>query len=118
MAPDKQFEQSRREVGEACMQARDLLGPVLESAEGVKADMISRGWTPHNAEAVAVAYVQGMLRSVLGGVRLMWNGCGSLAAPASPPTPRCWKPCVKACSAAGHGSGCTGSDTSSATLKN
>lgn len=66
MVPDDQFNDARQQIGQACMQARDLLGPVLESAEGVKADMISRGWTPPNAEAVAVAYVQGMLRSVLG----------------------------------------------------
>lgn len=67
VAPDEQFEQSRREVGQACMQARDLLGPVLESAEGVKADMVGRGWTEANAEGVALAYVQGMLRKVFGG---------------------------------------------------
>lgn len=68
MAPDDQLNEGRQQIGRTCMQARDLLCPVLESAEGVKADMIGRGWTPVNAEAVAVAYVQGMLRIVLGGV--------------------------------------------------
>lgn len=69
MAPDDPLDEARRQIGQTCMQARGLLGPVLESAEGVKTDMIGRGWSPANAESVAVAYVQGMLRTVLGGVK-------------------------------------------------
>jgi hypothetical protein len=66
MAPDDQFGEARQQVGQACMQTRELLDPVLVSAEGVKADMIGRGWGEANAEAVATAYVQGMLKNVLG----------------------------------------------------
>jgi len=51
-------------VTQACMDTRELLAPVLESAEGVKADMVGRGWSAENAEAVAVSYVQGMLGKV------------------------------------------------------
>lgn len=53
-------------VAQACMETRELLTPVLESAAGVKADLVSRGWSEVNAESVATAYVQGMLAKVFG----------------------------------------------------
>lgn len=64
--PDDMLDPMRQQIVHACLQTRDLITPILESAEGVKADMVARGWTPANAEAVAVAYVQSMLKSVLG----------------------------------------------------
>lgn len=54
------------QVAQACMTTRTVIAPVLESAEGVKSEMVARGWNPANAEAVASAYVQVMLKSVLG----------------------------------------------------
>jgi len=54
-------------VAQACLQTRVLITPILESAEGVKADMVARGWSATNAEGVAAAYVQTMLKSALGG---------------------------------------------------
>ena len=65
--PDGELDPMRRMVAEACMQTRDLITPILESAEGVKADMVARGWNPGNAETVAAAYVQAMLKTALGG---------------------------------------------------
>ncbi|MBL3664549.1 hypothetical protein JL475_00615 [Streptomyces sp. M2CJ-2] len=56
-----------QQVAAACMQAKEMIGPILESAEGVKADMIGRGWSEANAEAVATSYVQAMLKTALGG---------------------------------------------------
>ncbi|WP_086559403.1 hypothetical protein [Streptomyces africanus] len=57
----------QQQVALACLQARSLITPILESAEGVKADMLGRGWSATNAEAVASAYVQAMLKSALSG---------------------------------------------------
>jgi hypothetical protein len=65
--PDDMLDPMRQQVVQACLQTRDLITPILESAEGVKADMVARGWTAVNAEAVAVAYVQSMLKSAIGG---------------------------------------------------
>ncbi|MFS4103746.1 hypothetical protein [Streptomyces sp. PD-S100-1] len=56
-----------QQVAAACMQAKELIGPILESAEGVKADMVGRGWSEANAERVATSYVQAMLKTALGG---------------------------------------------------
>lgn len=56
----------RQAVAQSCMQVRDLMSPILESAEGVKADMMARGWTAGNVETVA-AYVQSMLKAAIGG---------------------------------------------------
>jgi hypothetical protein len=65
--PDDELDPMRRMVAEACMQTRDLITPILESAEGVKADMVARGWSPGNAETVAATYVQAMLKNAIGG---------------------------------------------------
>ncbi|MFF2852702.1 hypothetical protein ACFVT5_41375 [Streptomyces sp. NPDC058001] len=67
MPRDEALDAMRQVVAQACMQTRDLITPILESAEGVKADMVTRGWSAANAEAVAAAYVQAMLKSSLGG---------------------------------------------------
>lgn len=65
MHSDDALDPVRQAVAQACMQTRDLIAPILESAEGVKADMTARGWAPANAEAVATAYVQAMLDKAL-----------------------------------------------------
>ena len=64
---DSYISAMRQQVAQACMQTRDLITPILESAEGVKADMVARGWSPANAETVAAAYVQSMQMTALGG---------------------------------------------------
>ncbi|MGW0578600.1 hypothetical protein ACWD25_22125 [Streptomyces sp. NPDC002920] len=55
------------QVASACMQATEVIAPILESAEGVKADMVGRGWSELNAERVATSYVQAMLKTAIGG---------------------------------------------------
>lgn len=66
--PDDSMDFIQQQVAQACMQTRDVISPILESAEGMKADMVSRGWTPVNAEAVATAYVQSMLQKALAAI--------------------------------------------------
>jgi hypothetical protein len=65
MPDEESLDFVRQVVAQACMQTRDLIAPVLESAEGVKADMVARGWSAANAEAVATTYVQGMVTKAL-----------------------------------------------------
>ncbi len=56
-----------QQVAAACMQTKELITPILESAEGIKADMVGRGWSEANAERVATSYVQAMLKTAIGG---------------------------------------------------
>ncbi|MFI9598948.1 hypothetical protein ACIHCX_03535 [Streptomyces sp. NPDC052043] len=56
-----------QQVAAACMQTKELITPILESAEGIKADMVGRGWSEANAEKVATSYVQAMLKTAIGG---------------------------------------------------
>ncbi|MET9445332.1 hypothetical protein [Streptomyces sp. NPDC006610] len=56
-----------QQVAHACMQTKELVTPILESAEGIKADMVGRGWSEANAEKVATSYVQAMLKTAIGG---------------------------------------------------
>lgn len=53
------------QVAAACMQTKEVISPILDSAEGVKADMVGRGWAETNAERVATSYVQAMLKRVI-----------------------------------------------------
>ncbi|MFE7233892.1 hypothetical protein ACFVAF_25145 [Streptomyces sp. NPDC057596] len=55
------------QVAAACMQTTEVIAPILESAEGIKADMVGRGWSEANAERVATSYVQAMLKTAIGG---------------------------------------------------
>lgn len=67
MAPiDDGMEQANQALAHGLMQIKGPLNLVLDSAEGIKAEMIGRGWTPQNAETVALAYVQVALQKVLG----------------------------------------------------
>lgn len=54
-------------VANACLETKELIAPMLDSAEGVKADMVGRGWSEMNAERVAASYVQAMLKRVIEG---------------------------------------------------
>lgn len=56
-----------QQVAAACMQTKEAITPILDSAEGVKADMVGRGWSEVNAERVAATYVQSMLKRVIEG---------------------------------------------------
>ncbi|MDR3081612.1 MAG: hypothetical protein LBV60_11925 [Streptomyces sp.] len=56
-----------QQVAAACMQTKELITPILESAEGIKADMVGRCWSEANAEKVATSYVQAMLKTAIGG---------------------------------------------------
>ena len=67
MFDPEQLAVMQQQVAEACMQIRELIVPVLESAEGVKADLVARGWSQANAEGVAAHYAQATLRTALGG---------------------------------------------------
>ncbi|MDX2800198.1 hypothetical protein [Streptomyces scabiei] len=57
----------QQQVAAACMETKELIAPILDSAEGVKADMVGRGWAEANAERVATSYVQSMLKRVIEG---------------------------------------------------
>lgn len=41
-------------VSHSLMNMKELLDPVLDSAEGIKADMVARGWSPQNAESLTI----------------------------------------------------------------
>lgn len=65
MTHDDAASQRAALVTQACMEASETIAPILDSAEGVKANMVGRGWSEVNAEQVATTYVQGMLKRVI-----------------------------------------------------
>jgi hypothetical protein len=53
-------------LAEGLMETLEILKPVFEAAEGIKADMESRGWSPTAAEAVATEWLTGAMRASWG----------------------------------------------------
>lgn len=61
MPDDPTLAAVRHRLAAEMLQAQETLAPIYDAADGVKADMISRGWSPQNAEAAALSWLQGVL---------------------------------------------------------
>lgn len=66
-APDPEPAEIREQLAESLIIFQDIMGPLFDAAEGVKADMLARGWQPASAEAVAVTWLQTMITTFNGG---------------------------------------------------
>lgn len=52
---------NRALMGTALLEAREQFGPIFDSADGIRAEMEGRGWSPAAAEKVALTWLMGML---------------------------------------------------------
>lgn len=66
MAEDPTVDHARHALAAKLIQAQETIAPVYDAAEGVKADMIARGWSPPKAEAAALCWLQAVLPQALG----------------------------------------------------
>lgn len=64
MSDDLIADATRQQLAARLLQAQEALSPIYDAAEGVKADMISRGWSAQNAEAAALSWLQAALLAV------------------------------------------------------
>lgn len=56
-------------IGEAMMSMTESVAPILDAAEGMRAEMQNRGWSPTAAETAALQYL-------MNGMQVVWTGIG------------------------------------------
>ena len=52
---------ARHELSTLLLAATEEMTPIFDAADGMRADMENRGWSPTAAEAVALVWLQGMM---------------------------------------------------------
>lgn len=56
----------RHELSNALLIMSEQMAPLFDAAEGMKADMEKRGWSPTAAEQVALTWLVGAVSSIAG----------------------------------------------------
>lgn len=58
-------DKARHELTNGLLEATEQMGPLLDAAEGHRAEMERRGWSPTAAEAAALEFYLALLRVAL-----------------------------------------------------
>ncbi len=58
------------QMTQALLDAMEMMAPIIDAADGLRADMEKRGWSPTAAEAVALTWLNGAIAST-------WRSAGS-----------------------------------------
>jgi hypothetical protein len=61
-------EKMRHDLANSLLEASENLTPFIDHADGMRADLERRGWSPTAAEAVALEVLLGFVRLAVGGV--------------------------------------------------
>ncbi|RMB85607.1 hypothetical protein [Streptomyces shenzhenensis] len=64
-----ELDKRRHELTNGLLAMREQLAPVFDTADGMRADMEKRGWSPTAAEQVALAWLLGAMNIAMGGVK-------------------------------------------------
>ena len=62
-----EIDKVRHDIANGMLGLNDLLGPIFDAADGVKADMEKRGWSPTACERVALVWLTNTLSKALQG---------------------------------------------------
>ncbi|GAB2331774.1 hypothetical protein AB0N20_27415 [Streptomyces griseoincarnatus] len=62
--PDE-LAQQRHELANAMLTMTEQITPIFDTADGMRADLEKRGWSPTAAEQVALAWLMGAVRMVM-----------------------------------------------------
>lgn len=62
-----ELEKMRHELSSMLMTMSEQMAPIFDAADGMKADMEKRGWSPTAAEQVALAWLMNAMGSAFGG---------------------------------------------------
>jgi hypothetical protein len=55
---------ARHDMANSLLEMREQFAPIFDTAEGMRADMEKRGWSPTAAEAASLTWLQGALTFV------------------------------------------------------
>jgi hypothetical protein len=59
----------RHELANAMLTMTEQLTPIFDTADGMRADLEKRGWSPTAAEKVALSWLLGAVGMVMGGAK-------------------------------------------------
>jgi hypothetical protein len=63
-APTPTVDEQRAALATVLMDGLSLLAPLFDAADGMRADLLARGWTPQIAEYLAGQWLAAMLATV------------------------------------------------------
>lgn len=61
---DPNFEEIQRQLALSMAQLKENIEPIFETAEGIRADMVKRTWSPAMAERIAGEWLVMMIRKL------------------------------------------------------
>ncbi|MGW4731772.1 hypothetical protein ACWEQC_21860 [Streptomyces shenzhenensis] len=61
----EELDRSRHELANGLLVLRDQMTPIFDQADGMKADMQRRGWSPTAAEQVALVWLLGAVNMAM-----------------------------------------------------
>ncbi|QDN64417.1 hypothetical protein [Streptomyces sp. S1D4-14] len=64
-----ELERMRHELSNALLIMAEQTAPVFDAADGIRADLEKRGWSPTAAEQVALTWLLGAMGSIASGAR-------------------------------------------------
>ncbi len=56
-------DESNPQMAQALLDAMEMMAPIIDAADGLRANMEMRGWSPTAAEAVALTWLNGAIAS-------------------------------------------------------
>lgn len=59
-----ELERMRNELSNALLLMSEQMAPIFDAAEGIKADMEKRGWSPTAAEQVALTWLTSAIQTL------------------------------------------------------
>lgn len=62
-----ELERMRHELSSMLLLMSEQMAPIFDAADGMRADLEKRGWSPTAAEQVALAWLTGAMASATGG---------------------------------------------------
>lgn len=65
MPSAEELARARHELSSLLLAAAEQMTPIFDAADGMRADMEKRGWSPTAAETVALTWLQSMVVKVI-----------------------------------------------------
>lgn len=62
--PQPEADAARKQLALNMMQMSEIIAPVFDTADGMRAELEKRGWSPTAAEAAALEWLRGTLGAI------------------------------------------------------
>ncbi|MEU2265012.1 hypothetical protein ABZ568_00860 [Streptomyces olindensis] len=63
----EEIDRTRNQLTSSLMAFSELMGPIFDHADGIRADLVRREWSPQAAEQVALVWLINSVQNAVGG---------------------------------------------------